>query len=482
MYNKMSDIEQDEQEDQKKISKKNKKQKPTKQPDSSTDRDAGHINEKDKLHYTRAEIQEFIDNPKGTRESNDKFKGMWEREIDGVVEVGKDIGIGKWASIVPVEDIQKKLAELYQDPKTGLTGMNKFYDRVKDTYIGITSEDCYRFLRAHEGHQIHQGIPSAKVTRPVVIKQPNKYLQIDLSDMSEYKGYNQGYRYILSAVDVNSKFLYAKALKNKTSKNVAAALEKILDEMLPKRPSVAQHDNGSEFMAEVSELLKSRGIKQIFSLSHNPRSQGQIERVQQTLKRMIRRHFTQENTRRWFDILDQLLENYNSTTHNTTKEKPEIARDAKPDEQKIIANKITTAAQKSIQKDAAPLKVGDFVRISLVKHDPEQRKLYSSGKRKKASAVNWTKTIYQIERVNQGKAYAKETYKLKTLPGVYYRYSLLKTVAPEEVIRSEKPNQDFQKLDQEYQAGEAGQEEQEALLEKHKEEPVASRTRSKKKG
>jgi hypothetical protein len=236
-------------------------------------------------------------------------------------------------------------------------------------------------------------------------------------------------------------------------------------------------------MAEVSEVLKSRNIKQIFSMSHNPRSQGQIERVQQTLKRMIRRYFTQENTRRWFDILGELLENYNSTAHRTIKEKPVDARDADRDEQKKIANRINTQAQKSIEKDASPLKVGDYVRISLVKFDPEQRKLYSSGKRKTGSAVNWTKTVYQIERVNQGKAFAKETYKIKNLPGVYYRYSLLKTVEPEEVIRSEKPTKDFQKLDQEYESGDLGQpvEEVEAILEKEKNEPVAKRLRSKKK-
>jgi len=424
----------------------------------------------DPLHFTRDEIELFRRNPKEVREKMHKFQGVYQ--TGG--QIGKDMGKNHWVQIIAREDIPQVLQKLYEDPETGLWGINKFDERVKQKYLGITSEDVRQFLRRFESHQVHQGIPKAKVTKPIVVKQAGKYMQIDLSDFSEYKGYNKMYRYILSAVDVHSKYLYARPLLRKTPEKVAEALKDILSTM-DNKPSIIQIDNGGEFQGEVSKMLKDMGIKQIFSLSHNPRSQGQIERVQQSIKRLIGRYFTNNNTRRWIDVLDKLVENYNQMKHRTIGKTPEEARDADPEEQRDTAQQIEKAAHKSVEHDLAPLAKGDWVRISLVKQDALQRKLYASGQRKTGSAQHWTKKIYQVESIHQSKRFQRETYKLAGQEGRFYRYSLLKTAPPEEQIQSEKPKKDFEMLDKEYAAGENP--DAEAILEKYKGESIADRVK-----
>ena len=71
--------------------------------------------------------------------------------------------------------------------------------------------------------------------------------------------------YILLVLDVFSRFLYARPLKDKSALTVSAALRDILAENARRRfPKVtyAAYDAGKEFSAEETQaLLKSQGIK-----------------------------------------------------------------------------------------------------------------------------------------------------------------------------------------------------------------------------
>ena len=71
--------------------------------------------------------------------------------------------------------------------------------------------------------------------------------------------------YILLAIDVFSRFLYARPMKNKRASTVSAALEDILAENARRRspkPTYMAFDAGKEFVnEEVQAMLKSRGIK-----------------------------------------------------------------------------------------------------------------------------------------------------------------------------------------------------------------------------
>ncbi|XP_044005607.1 uncharacterized protein LOC122850540 [Aphidius gifuensis] len=63
--------------------------------------------------------------------------------------------------------------------------------------------------------------------RKVDIRDKDETWQADLVDMIEHSSVNSGYKYILTIIDIFSKFSWAVELKSKTGREVSAAMESI---------------------------------------------------------------------------------------------------------------------------------------------------------------------------------------------------------------------------------------------------------------
>ena len=85
-------------------------------------------------------------------------------------------------------------------------------------------------------------------------------LQIDLVDMRSQEVNIDGrrFRYILSLMDIFSRFHWLIPLERKLSSHVAPALEKIFSEHGP--PDRLQSDNGGEFKKEVVKVFQFRSF------------------------------------------------------------------------------------------------------------------------------------------------------------------------------------------------------------------------------
>ena len=136
-------------------------------------------------------------------------------------------------------------------------------------------------------------------------------LQIDLVDLHMdavvYKGVR--YHYILTAMDVFSRFTWLRALKKKTSRAVAHELGIIF--YAYGLPGIVQHDQGSEFRGEVEKLLQQFGIKQIVSSAYHPQSQGKVERMHRVLRRMIKHDLLQKKAPNWVRDLPKMEKEIN---------------------------------------------------------------------------------------------------------------------------------------------------------------------------
>jgi hypothetical protein len=64
----------------------------------------------------------------------------------------------------------------------------------------------------------------------MIVKKPFSIFAVDLIDLNPYFRIagNKGYRYIFTCVDLFSKYVWLVGLKNKTAKDTAMALKKIL--------------------------------------------------------------------------------------------------------------------------------------------------------------------------------------------------------------------------------------------------------------
>lgn len=360
--------------------------------------------------------------------------------------------------IIPSDKLDDQLNQIYNDPTTGLKSKLKFNKYIQDNYAGVGRQAVNQFLEKNEVYQRHRpASTSVKTVKPITAKRPFERLQIDLIDMTSLARYNKGYKWILTAIDVFTKKAYAKTSKTKDAAEIARLLKVILDDIQATgfgSVSVVQSDNGKEFLGEVSDLLTARGIKQVFSRPYTPQSQGQIEKFNGTLKAMIARLFTLNNSKKWLGHLHDLIENYNNTHHLTIKTTPDLAETSLPKQIKKIKKRLDNFAQKSLSADLfkRDLKIGDRVRVSLLtKQDLNKNKLS-----KRNLNPKWSKQIYIITKILDD--HAEQTrknppkYKLKaagaaghgeSISGLFYRNRLLKT-DPHQLTTTEQKDNDLE--------------------------------------
>jgi len=74
----------------------------------------------------------------------------------------------------------------------------------------------YNWLAKQELHQRFQQANKTKDIQHTVLEDPHKQIGIDLVDMQNYE--YDGYKYILTAIDLFSKKAYAIALRDKEAK------------------------------------------------------------------------------------------------------------------------------------------------------------------------------------------------------------------------------------------------------------------------
>ena len=130
--------------------------------------------------------------------------------------------------------------------------------------------------------------------RPVIASRIHAQHQIDLVDMKampcDYMG--KTYRYILSLVDLFSRFHWLAPLETKHSSSVAKELAKIYD--VHGHPERLQSDNGGEFKKHVNEYCRTNKIQQIRCRPYNPKAQGVVERSHRVLRQKLRYDMIQQ--------------------------------------------------------------------------------------------------------------------------------------------------------------------------------------------
>jgi len=172
-------------------------------------------------------------------------------------------------------------------------------------------------------------------------------------------------------------------------------------------------DQGSEFInRNFKKFLEANNIE----LYHvfNEGKANVIERFNRTLGKMIQRHMTTNQTTKYINVLQNLLDEYNNKYHTYIKMTPFQATD--PENKSTVLNNLYSNIQPLSSKPT--LNIGDRVRIQKYKNIFE-----------KGYAPKWTIEIFVVDKVNNTNSI---TYKIKDLSeepilGSFYAEELQKT-------------------------------------------------------
>src|SRR5215468_2691501 len=120
-------------------------------------------------------------------------------------------------------------------------------------------------IKSKISHELHKPARKNFPRRRVKVLGIGDLLQADLVEMIPYARENNGYKYLLTLIDCVSKKAYAAPVKDKTAKNVTAAMESIL----PAGVRNLQSDQGNEFFnTEFNALMKRHTINHYHTYSH----------------------------------------------------------------------------------------------------------------------------------------------------------------------------------------------------------------------
>jgi len=136
---------------------------------------------------------------------------------------------------------------------------------------------------------------------------------IDLVIMRSYSDQNDGYSNILTVIDTFSKFSWALPLKNKDGISVSNAFEKIIEQAKTQNHQAQKFlhaDKGLEFENKhFKNVLQQYGIHMYHT--QNEEKSSIIERFNRTLNGKMRLYFEVEKSKKWINILQTLLDEYN---------------------------------------------------------------------------------------------------------------------------------------------------------------------------
>ena len=136
--------------------------------------------------------------------------------------------------------------------------------------------------------ELHKPIRRKFKRRKVVAKAVDEIWTADLVDMASMAKYNKGYKYLLTVIDVFSKYGWIIALKTKTGYAVTSAFNKLFKERVPSR---LWTDKGKEFYNKsMKELLEKKNV--VLYSTENEEKSSVAERWNRTMKRNMWKYFT----------------------------------------------------------------------------------------------------------------------------------------------------------------------------------------------
>ena len=322
------------------------------------------------------------------------------------------------------KDLQTRLQEIYYNAKhpASFSGVEALYRAVKDDgKIPVSRTMVRKWLENQLTYTLHKPIRKRFPRGRVLVSGMDWQWESDLVDLSKLSRYNNGYKWLLTTIDVLSKYAWVVPMKDKTGKSLVQAYKKILKG--GRKPTKLHTDHGTEFLnRQFQDLLQDKDIQ--FFTTNNETKASVVERFNRTLKTRMFKYFTFKNTRKYIDVLADLVDSYNHSYHRSIGTKPALVNKKN---ENVIWKRLY--GQGSDAPTRFKFNVGDQVRIG------KSKMIFTKG-----YLPNWTEEIFTItDRIpRKPPVYRLKDFNGDLIAGTFYEYELQKITKDDDVYRVEK--------------------------------------------
>ena len=281
------------------------------------------------------------------------------------------------------------LSSVYFNPQdTGsFGGVNRLYQSAKKIYPAITPKHVKDWLAGKLEYTLYKDARKTWERNRIFVSQIDEQWECDLLDVSYDSRKNKGIKYLLVMIDVFSKYLFVKPLKNKKADLIVKSFEEVFKES-GRIPKKIRTDRGLEFENQKFRKMCDDHNIVYFTSTNQTIKCSIVERVNRTLRSRIERaklHFKGN----YINILDGIVESYNRSFHRTIGMPPMMV--SKNDERAIFEK--TYDAKNMLElfsknKSEIKLKSGDNV-----------RQKYDLKPLEKSYLQKWTDIVYKVDKV-----------------------------------------------------------------------------------
>ena len=301
-----------------------------------------------------------------------------------------------------------ELSKIYYDPSH--PGSFGGYHRLSK-YAKVSLKTAQRYLESQNTYNKHKRALNKYTRKKIVVPEIDYLWQADLVIVKNIAKYNKNYNYLLTVIDVLSRYAFVRPLKRKTGDCVTLAFQSIFKDS-NRHPKYIETDEGLEFHnSKFCNFLKENNI--ILYHNHSPLKSAMVERFNRTLMTRLYKLMEYTGNYKFIIHLDEIVRSYNHTQHRIIKCSPAEVNEF--NQMDVWLNSYKDLYTKNFK--TANLNVGDIVRIKVNKNT------FSKG-----YTSSFSTQLYKIVQVVLGKPVS---YKISTVSdtpilGIFYDQELSK--------------------------------------------------------
>lgn len=318
------------------------------------------------------------------------------------------------------------LKDIYYNPSNAasFSGPDKLYHYVKkDGKYDLSRYKLRKWLSNQEPYSLQRPYRRPQNRPNIVVAGIDDQFSADLMDLVKFAKYNDGYKYVLVVIDVFSKYLWLRKLKDKKGESVARAFESIFKE--GRIPNRIRTDKGQDFRAKkVQSVFRKEGIRHL--LAQNEVKASVSERVIKTIKTKIYRYFTYKQSYRYIDKLQSFADAYNNTIHSTIDMEPSKVTKSNEETVRVSTYLSKPNTRKTVKHMTFRFKIGDQVRITYL------RNIFSREYDEK-----WTGEVFKVSHRffrNGIPVYRLKDYSGEEITGTFYQSELQRINVKDDVL------------------------------------------------
>ena len=244
------------------------------------------------------------------------------------------------------------------------------YNKQKKKDAGLSKEDYY----AQEANQIVRRVDPRPRFHPIIANHPFDSVQADVLDMSYYVGQNHKRRYLLTFIDVYSRYVWFYVMNKKSE--LTDGIKSIFKEM-GSTPENITTDNEFVNNNEIQKMFKDKSINHFVEDIDDHRKLGIINRFHRTIRTVIHKFMVKNDTKKWYKAIGNLVDAYNNSFHSSIKAVPaEILEHP----EKRLPNETL------FKQPAFNIPIGSYVRVRRTFKIMDKR----------SSSDLWSRNIYQV--------------------------------------------------------------------------------------